>query len=72
MILHLGLYLGRVRAGRRVVVNEDKLESVEDIDLERVVADRRYRRRVIAFLNGEEVAQAGSAVPETANRSPSS
>lgn len=51
--------------GRRVVVDEDKLEGVEDIDLERVVADRRYRRRVIAFLNGEEAARAGAAVPES-------
>ena len=47
------------------MVDENKLKSVDDIDLERVVVDRRYRQRVIAFLNDEEVAQARTAVPET-------
>jgi hypothetical protein len=55
------------------VVDENKLESIDDIDLERVVVDRRYRRRVIAFLNGVEPAQADPAFPEAPpDQSPSS
>lgn len=35
-----------------------RFESVEDIDFDRVVVDRDYRRQVIDFLNGLERAAA--------------
>jgi len=53
-------------------MDESKLENIDDIDLERVVVDRLYRRRVIAFLNGVEGAQADSGRRESTDQSPSS
>ncbi len=43
------------------MTEQRRLEHAEDIDLERVVVDSHYRRRVIAFLNGLEPLNAGSA-----------
>ncbi len=50
---------------------DNRLESVDDIDLERVVIDRGYRRRVIAFLNRVDAAPDDPERVEAPEPSPS-
>lgn len=50
------IYSARGPRGRPVARQDNRLETVDDIDLERVVIDRGYRRRVIAFLNRVDAA----------------
>ena len=54
-----------------VATQDNRLESVDDIDLERVVIDREYRRRVIAFLNRVDVRPGDPERVESTDPSPS-
>lgn len=45
-----------------------RFESVEEIDFDRVVVDRDYRRQVIDFLNGLERAAGEDAAPAEGRR----
>ena len=47
-----------------VLAEEYRLECVEDIDLERVVVDGEYRRRVIEFLNALEPPHDHAVTPQ--------
>ena len=54
-----------------MATQDNSLKSVDDIDLERVVNDRAYRRRVIALLNRVETTPADGDSTETPDPGPS-
>ena len=54
-----------------MATQDTRLESVDDIDLERVVNDGVYRRRVIAFLNRGDAAPGAPERVESPEPSPS-
>ncbi len=54
-----------------MATQDNRLESVDEIDLERVVIDREYRRRVIAFLNRVDVRPGDPERVESTDPSPS-
>lgn len=54
-----------------MATQDNSLESVDDIDLERVVNDGVYRRRVIALLNRVDAAPADGDSTETPDPGPS-
>ncbi len=54
-----------------MATQDNRLESVDDIDLERVVIDRVYRRRVIDFLNRVDAAPGDGERVESPEPNPS-